>query len=119
MYNYPKVAAEADLLRMTVLADKGVLTVPEEKSHLTRTLVVQADGTTQFWWDSPGPSVGASSGFAQTNGLLSLDLKDGKGPQSLWKACTYLEQKSHWEVQWGAAGGKKDCVAVDLHVVAV
>lgn len=86
----------------------------------TRTLMVNADGYTQLWYYlffGEPPSTTAKSGFAQSNGLLSLDLHDGKGAQSLWKACPDAFFSKLWNVSWGAATAS--CTAIDLHVVAV
>lgn len=86
----------------------------------TRTLSVGADGYTQLWYDQflgPPPSTTVQGGFAQSNGLLTLDLHDGKGAQSLWKACPEQFFSQLWYVAWGVASGS--CTAIDLHIVAI
>lgn len=85
-----------------------------------RTLSVNADGYTTLWYDEFSglpTSATTQSGFTQFNGLLALDLHDGKGVQSLWKACPDQFFSKLWNVSWGVASGS--CTAIDLHIVAV
>lgn len=57
-------------------------------------------------------------GFGQVDGAFTLDLADGKGPQSLWAAC--LDPRSLWyKVYWDPASTDTSCVKIALNVVTL
>lgn len=115
------MAVEANLLPISVIGKDGSATVPDTEFNATRTLMINADGYTQLWYNEffgQPPAASVKGSFGQTNGLLSLDLQNGKGPQSTWKACPNSFFSNLWELQW-VTYTAASCLAVNVHVVAV
>lgn len=81
---------------------------------LARIVVVSPEGRVQLWYYGFGtiPSNFKKDGFAVVNGAFTLDVRDGKGPQSLWKACPDVDYP-RFNIAWNAAYAS-GCVVVEL-----